>query len=175
MHNPSIAPRARFDHYARTRTCHVAALACLTSVSFGACGLVGDDAPASIGLPCVAEDELFATFSGFNVGEVNIAETPACGLGNVCLVHNFQGRVSCESGQVEGGQGCFTPLGEAVTVAVAPQLPARSPAEAVICSCRCDAPFAGDYCTCPSGMRCEELIPSQGDATRDFAGSYCVY
>lgn len=172
----SINTRMACARFVGARTGHMSALVCATSAWLGACGLVGDDAPASIGLPCVAEDELYATFSGFSAGEINIAETPACGPGNVCLVHRFQGRVSCESGQVEGGQGCFTPTGEAVTVPVAPQLPARPPAEAVICSCRCDAPFAGDYCACPSGMRCEELFHGSGDqSTRAFEGSYCVY
>lgn len=92
-------------------------------------------------------------------------------------MHRFQGRVSCPEGQeAETGATCTTPSGEPVTVDVPPQDPRRPATEAAICSCRCDGPVDADYCECPAGMRCEELILGRpGDGFDEFLGSYCVY
>jgi hypothetical protein len=58
---------------------------------------------------------------------------------------------------------------------VQPQLESRPAERRVICSCRCDGPDRNaDYCSCPRGMLCEDLIPSQ-DGNEPYAGSYCTY
>jgi hypothetical protein len=129
-----------------------------------------------LGEVCIPTDEDFASYSGFSVGEISIADRdPQCASGT-CLVHHFQGRVTCPEGNVEGGE-CFTPLGELVTVPVAPQLSDRPPQDAVFCSCRCDGPARyAPFCACPNDMICEPLL-DPGAASEGLGlgeGSYCV-
>jgi hypothetical protein len=139
----------------------------------GACSGVAGEIVPDVGEPCVVADESEPTFSGFSRREVNIEDGGSCGSKGACLVHDFQGRATCPSGQAEEGV-CSTTDGEPVVVPVAPQLPDRPAEQAMVCSCRCDGPDRNaNYCSCPSGMRCIELI--QGQATDDYAGSYCVY
>jgi hypothetical protein len=134
-----------------------------------------------VGVACIVGDEAFPTFSGFTEGEVNIEVGGSCGLHNVCLVHEFRGRATCPEGQADDEGTCRTTTGEAVTVPVPAQLPDRPAELAMICTCRCDGPDRGaEYCACPSGMRCEELVYSARVGDRespfdDYAGSYCVY
>jgi len=155
-------------------------VACLLGFSmFWAC--IGLDPPRDEGLPdvgepCVALDESFAEFGGFSEREVNIEDGGSCGVVNVCLVHAFRGRATCPSGQSAGDEGCTTPGGEPVTVPVQAQLPGRPAEMAMVCSCRCNGPDPNaDYCACPDGMRCEELIAVRANIGNDYAGSYCVY
>jgi hypothetical protein len=133
----------------------------------------------ALGEPCVPADETFADFSGFSVGEVNVETRGSCGMTNVCLVNQFQGRVTCPSGQsgLPGDRPCATPDGAPVEVSVVPQLESRPAEQAVVCSCRCAGPTRGaNYCSCPSGMRCEPLVSDPGiEGDEDLAGSYCVY
>lgn len=97
-------------------------------------GPVGD-----MGEACVPADDDVPSFSGFAVGEVNIStEDGRCSSGT-CLVHHFQGRVSCPEGNLDEGD-CFTPSGALVSVAVQPQLAERPADLTVHCSCRCDGP-----------------------------------
>jgi hypothetical protein len=134
---------------------------------------------ASVGEPCVTADERFENFSGFTSGEVNIEGLGgACGSELVCLVTQFQGRVTCPAGQTADELGsCLTTEGEPVSVPVLPQLESRPAERHVICSCRCDGPDRNaDYCSCPRGMQCEDLItPRSSDRNDPYAGSYCTY
>jgi hypothetical protein len=148
----------------------------------GACGGLGelgdDTTRVGVGAPCTVADEDIPSFSGFSEREVNIEQGGSCGSSNVCLVHDFRGRATCPSGQTDAEIGaCVTPSGEPVVVPVEPQLVGRSADVGMICSCRCDGPDpSASYCTCPSGMRCEELISSRSSGAFDeLAGSYCVY
>lgn len=137
----------------------------------------GAEGPAAVGQPCVTTDEEFPTFSGFSLGETNIEyRGPSCGPDLVCLVNHFQGRVSCPAGQSADELGrCLTLGGDPVSVPVEPQLDDRPADRHVICSCRCDGPERdADYCSCPSGMQCEELI-APGPGRNEYAGSYCTY
>ena len=140
----------------------------------------GGSSPADaieLGDVCVPADETFASFSGFSLGEINVADRdPQCASGT-CLVERFQGRVTCPDGNLDGGE-CFTPLGERVTAAVEPQLRERPPEEAVYCTCRCDGPAQyAPFCACPSDMVCEPLIePRSTSPGLDLGeGSYCVH
>jgi hypothetical protein len=138
----------------------------------------GVSGPPAVGRPCVTEDERFATFSGFSLGEVNVEERgSSCGRELLCIVNRFQGRATCPEGQSQSEIGaCSTPAGEPVVVPVLPQLESRPADRHVICSCRCDGPDRNaDYCSCPRGMICEELIVDQGGVLGDYAGSYCTY
>jgi len=136
------------------------------------------EAGPQVGAPCLVADESQPEFGGFSERDTNIEDGGSCGTTNVCLVHEFRGRASCPDGQVDGAEGtCTTPEGTPVVVPVEPQLPARPPEVAMVCSCRCDGPDpSASYCACPGGMRCEELIPSSTSGFGgDYAGSYCVY
>jgi hypothetical protein len=145
----------------------------------GACRQTVRNPIPRVGEPCVPSDEAEASFAGFSVGEINIEAGGSCGASNVCLVNHFQGRVTCPAGDdAETGSQCSTSTGQALKVPVPPQLARRTPEQAVVCSCRCDGPDpTADYCACPDGMRCEELIPSTGflNGAADYLGSYCVY
>ncbi len=55
----------------------------------------------------------------------------------------------------------------------------RTAAEAVYCSCRCanvngDTNDGANYCTCPTGFKCEQLVGTIGASTAGLAGAYCV-
>jgi hypothetical protein len=90
-------------------------------------------------------------------------------------------------------QRCQTPLGEDVTGkdssgnfvdpnakdAVVPNCQNRTAANSVYCSCRC-ANVAGktddgaNYCSCPSGFECKQLISSIGLSFEGLTGAYCI-
>jgi hypothetical protein len=144
-----------------------------------------------VGDPCTPEDEFFDNFSGFSVGEVNVESRSFQCETRVCLVNKFQGRVSCPYGTngvpvdptavptVGHNLPCEVPqFGGYVTVPVEAQLAARSPDQAVYCSCRCDGPDPNArYCECPSGFECTEIVSSrsnQDTGQAQLAGSYCV-
>jgi len=147
-----------------------------------------------IGDPCVPEDEYRGTFSNFAATEVSIESRSFQCETRVCLVNHFQGRVSCPYGQSpeslslppDAPERCRLPgtdgvdAGESVDVPVKPWLVERTPDDSVYCSCRCDGPDPNaQYCECPSGYSCEELVPelgtSDGEGTRrQLSGSYCI-
>lgn len=111
--------------------------------------------------------------------------------GRLCLSHQFQGRVGCPYGQTredlalppDDPRRCRTTdptTGEItatpVEVPVPPQLVARRAEDVVHCTCRCAGPDPNaEYCTCPSGMECVELVENLGIGGDDFAGSYCIH
>lgn len=150
--------------------------------------------PGGIGDPCIPEDEYRASFSNFAVSEVYIESRSFQCETRVCLVNHFQGRVSCPYGQSpeslslppDAPERCRIPgtdgvdAGESVDVPVEPWRVDRAPDDSVYCSCRCDGPDPdAQYCECPSGYACEELVPELGtsDGTRtrrQLTGSYCI-
>jgi len=147
-----------------------------------------------IGDPCVPEDEHRATFSNFSISEVYIESRSFQCETRICLVNHFQGRVSCPYGQVpenlslppDAPERCRLPgtdgdrQDESVSVPVRAWRVDRTPDDSVYCSCRCDGPDPNaQYCECPSGYACEELVPEFGapDDTRtrrQLTGSYCI-
>jgi len=151
--------------------------------------------PGGVGDPCIPEDEYRSNFSNFAASEVYIESRSFQCETRVCLVNHFQGRVSCPYGQSpedlnlppDAPERCRIPgtdgveAGEAVDVPVKPWRVERAPDESVYCSCRCDGPDPNaQYCECPSGYACEELVPELGSASegtttrRQLAGSYCI-
>ena len=134
-------------------------------------------APAALGEPCVASDENFRSFPGFDVKEVNIEDRATTCQSNICVVNHFQGRASCPYGQAAGAANCLVPDGSAtVTASVEPQLESRQANVASICSCQCDGEGPGPYCTCPDSMQCEHLVDDVGldPPGVNLAGSYCI-
>lgn len=135
-----------------------------------------DFSTSDVGAPCLPTDEWQPGFAGFGVDEVNLdSNAPSC-RSKVCVVHGFQGRVSCPYGQAEPNTDCFLPgLATSVNVPVEPQLFHRPPEVASICSCRCDGPGPGPFCSCPEGMECVHLVDDLGLGWPQLTGSYCLY
>jgi hypothetical protein len=132
-----------------------------------------------VGDPCIPEDEFDPTFPGFSKDEINIESRSFQCRTRVCLVANFQGRVSCKYGQAAGtpeGEGCMTPdLVKGVEPAVNPQLKERRPDQAVYCSYRCKAPQGNaPVQECPDGFECREMLADVGLGDAQLAGSYCI-
>lgn len=57
-----------------------------------------------VGSPCIPEQEFDPTFTGFVLEEVNVESKSFQCQTRICLVHHFQGRVSCPYGQDGRGQ-----------------------------------------------------------------------
>jgi hypothetical protein len=96
--------------------------------------------------------------------------------------------------------GCVTPIAQAVTGvdpttgaiasppdvqppqpgAVLPNCSDRTAAQAVYCSCRCanvdgHTNDGSNYCSCPTGFSCTQLVSSVGPATDpNLVGAYCI-
>jgi hypothetical protein len=134
-----------------------------------------------VGDPCIPEDEYRNNFQGFSVTEVNVESKSFQCETRVCLVANFQGRVSCPYGNnvepcgIPGTEGTDSADVVPSTIEVKPQLTERRPEDAVYCSCRCAGsdPNA-NYCECPSGFECRELVQDLGQGSEQLAGSYCI-
>ncbi|HEY3818085.1 MAG TPA: hypothetical protein VGL81_12990 [Polyangiaceae bacterium] len=98
---------------------------------------------------------------------------------------------SCASG---GNYGCCNPIGQPINgidpatgtvdnastgAQVMPQCTDRTAAKAVYCSCRCanvdgQTNDGANYCTCPSGFSCTQLVSSIGSTDQGLTGAYCI-
>lgn len=100
---------------------------------------------------------------------------------------------SCVPGQQNG---CCTPIGQPVNgldqslnppavddpkvgATVLPQCTDRTADKAVYCSCRCanvdgQTNDGANYCTCPSGFSCTQLVSSIGATDQGLTGAYCI-
>lgn len=136
-----------------------------------------------LGEPCIPASEKSPDYAGASLQGVALDTAAECGAAQ-CISNHFQGRVTCPYGQNldsvstlpnDDPARCRLPESEeGVEVAVPPQLMDRPPEGAVYCSCRCDGPDVdAEYCTCPEGMHCAELIEDTG-TNPGAAGSYCV-
>jgi len=142
-------------------------------------GGYGSQEVRGLGEPCTPTVENDSSFPFFMAGST-LLETgaPGCDSGS-CVVHNFQGRVSCPYGQTEeqaqSDPACFVPgTGAPVRTAVEPQLLSRPAEAAAICSCQCDGPAGGSFCECPDSMECAPLFDDVGIGALGPSGSYCV-
>jgi hypothetical protein len=62
---------------------------------------------------------------------------------------------------------------------VPPNCENRSAANSVYCSCRCanvegKTDDGANYCSCPDGFSCKQLISSTGPSYEGITGAYCV-
>jgi hypothetical protein len=74
-----------------------------------------------------------------------------------------------------GSKGNTGPCGAQVK----PQCTDRTAADAVYCSCRCaningKTDDGANYCTCPDGFSCTQLVSSIGAGNEGLTGAYCV-
>lgn len=142
-------------------------------------GSYGSQEVLGLGGPCTPTVENDSGFPFFIAGSTLLeAGAPGCVSGS-CLVHNFQGRVSCPYGQSEeqaqSDPACFVPGTRApVRTAVEPQLLSRPAEAAAICSCHCGGPGDGPFCECPDSMECAPLFEEFGIGALGPSGSYCV-
>ena len=173
------------------------------AVAVSAVALMGTGCQSTgIGDPCTPEQEYDPTFAGFVEQEVSTeGESFQC-QPRLCLVNHFQGRVSCPYGQNASGkpispaqQACVTPgIGSAVTgplnganmpvdpmvgETVKPQCTDRTADKTVYCSCRCadinGTQNGGNFCNCPDGFACTQLVSSLSAATdQGLTGAYCI-
>jgi hypothetical protein len=154
-----------------------------------------------VGDPCTPEQEYQPTFQGFNPQEVNVESKSFQCQTRLCLVNHFQGRVSCPYGQFGPGSDgttgtpsgakdpCYVPgtkdsiTGNAADMqngkVVAPNCVDRTADKAVYCSCRCQnvdgrTDDGANYCTCPDGFHCSQLVTSIGALDTGLTGGYCV-
>jgi hypothetical protein len=109
------------------------------------------------------------------------------------------GQQSFQNQGTNGAQACKTPIGQDVSGTVdgkqggandpfvdsvnkdtvPPNCQNRPAANSVYCSCRC-ANVAGktddgfNYCTCPDGFECKQLVSSIGANLEGLTGAYCI-
>jgi hypothetical protein len=156
-----------------------------------------------VGDPCTPEQEYDQTFNGFDEQEVNVESKSFQCQTRLCLVNHFRGRVTCPYGQDSSGKllpggAAFTGDAKACTVpggqdpikgnpsdtktgaGVKAQCTDRKAADAVYCSCRCanvngETPQnEGNFCKCPDGFTCQQLVTSIGQGDTGLTGAYCI-
>lgn len=135
------------------------------------------DAPpeSRLGAPCEppsADDGVGA--DSVAVGELSLSQGGSCGANNLCLTRARPEESACSTAALGPDGVCPDQRVVPIPPSLAPALP---PLEG-LCTCHCGGFEQGaEYCTCPGGMSCRELIRTLGTngAARDYAGSYCVY
>ncbi len=112
------------------------------------------------GDPCTPSVEKDPGFRGFQEQEVTVETgSSQCALGT-CLVNHFRGRVT------PGAQ-------------MTAQCTDRLAKDTVYCSCRCGnidgkTDDGAEYCACPSGFTCSQLVTSIGEKNDTTSGAYCI-
>lgn len=150
---------------------------------------------AGVGDPCTPEQEYNPDFAGFSDQQVNVESRSFQCQTRVCLVNHFRGRVSCPYGQGKDGApptgaqtACTVPGDNSQNIVpddpknakqVQPQCTDRQADKAVYCSCRCAnkdgrTDDGSNYCTCPDGFACEQLVSSIGTGNEGLTGAYCI-
>lgn len=135
--------------------------------------LVTACADEGVGDPCIPEtipckpDEKGVKRCGFNNTESYIESSSVQCRSRLCIVHKLDNKTEGDTpadptkacGEVYGrDQGCVT--NEELD-------------QAIFCTCRCGGPAGNkdDFCECPSGFSCQEVLSLGGDGIR---GDYCV-
>ena len=77
------------------------------------------------------------------------------------------------------GNPCLTPPAMTAKSIVNPNCTDRTADKAVYCSCRCANPAGktddgANYCQCPDGFECDQLIEGVGIGDPGLVGAYCI-
>jgi hypothetical protein len=183
-----------------TRSIFAAVAVSLAGVAFAPAFLEGCKA-TGVGDPCTPEQEYKPEFLGFDEKEVNVESKSFQCQTRLCLVNHFRGRVSCPYGQEadktapgpgaadkEPGGPCKVPGSDNPIVGresdpkkgakVEAQCTDRTADKAVYCSCRCadlnGKTDEGNFCKCPDGFSCTQLVTSIGAGDTGLTGAYCI-
>jgi len=169
------------------------AAAAVTVMSVQGCKQTG------VGDPCIPELEYDPTFNAFTLGDVYLESKSFQCQTRLCLVNHFRGRLTCPYGQsLMGGppNGAASPCnlpgskcdqGSKTGCVVGKNMSAEVPSQcanhraeiAVYCSCRCANTMGktndgSNYCSCPDGYACKQLVTSTGLGNEGLTGAYCV-
>lgn len=168
------------------------AMAAVTVVSVQGCKQTG------VGDPCIPELEYDPTFNGFTLGDVYLESKSFQCQTRLCLVNHFRGRLTCPYGQTSmgqppngAGQPCSLPggscaadktqciVGKNGSAEVPPQCTNHRSDIAVYCSCRCanengKTNDGANYCSCPDGYACKQLVAPTKLGNEGLTGAYCV-
>lgn len=111
------------------------------------------------------------------IGEIVLEASGNCDSGHLCISWASGVDDACPA---TASAGCGVVDRDDELVPVPPALAPARPAVDRVCTCRCDGGESranADYCVCPEGMQCRELIASSGvnGAAGEFVGSYCLY
>jgi len=135
--------------------------------------LVAGCADDGVGDPCIPEtipctEGTDSTKKcGFNLQESYIESSSVQCRSRLCIVHKLDNHTNgktpadptkkCEPGEDREERDCVTE---------------DEISQSIFCTCRCDGPSTSiDFCKCPSGFSCQEVLTLGGDGIR---GSYCV-
>ena len=139
-----------------------------------------------VGDPCTPEQEYDTTFAYFAASEVYVESKSFQCQTRLCLVNHFQGRTTCPYGQISTktpyapAKACLTPGSASDVVGeVKAQCEERRADKTVYCSCRCAningaTDDGANYCECPDGFDCRQLVTSIGCGDTGLTGSYCI-
>ncbi len=176
-----------------TRTILTGVAVVVAAVSFLGTGCQS----TGVGDPCTPDKEYDPAFAGFVEQEVSTeGESFQCQT-RLCLVNHFRGRVSCPYGQNKDGSDSFAAGGgpchvpgttQAITgnpndkttgEIVQAQCKDRIADNAVYCSCRCanvdgKTDDGANYCSCPDGFTCTQLVSAIGLGNEGLTGAYCI-
>jgi hypothetical protein len=111
--------------------------------------------------------------AGMPPSGVTSCETDGQGMSGCCI----PGVGAPVTGQVNGMP--VNPNPQTGLARVPAQCLDRTAADAVYCSCRCaningQTNDGSNYCTCPSGFDCKQLVSSIGAGNEGLTGAYCV-
>lgn len=171
----------------------ITAATAVTVISVQGCKQTG------VGDPCIPELEYDSTFNAFTLGDVYLESKSFQCQTRLCLVNHFRGRLTCPYGQTStglpapgtgkpcalpgsacdgmGGAGCV--VGKNGSAEVPSQCANHRSDIAVYCSCRCaneqgKTNDGANYCSCPDGYACKQLVAPTKLGNEGLTGAYCV-
>lgn len=175
-----------------------------TVFAFSAVGLLSVEGckQSGVGDPCTPELEYSPTFNAFTIGDVYLESKSFQCQTRLCLVNHFRGRATCPYGQNQmggppagGSVPCSLPnatcgankdnpkdgcvQGANNNAEVPPQCANHRADKAIYCSCRCanennKTDDGANYCTCPDGYSCKQLVAPTKLGNEGLTGAYCV-
>lgn len=150
--------------------------ACSVALLMSACS------GSPVGDPCVPENiptnpaSMDGTaYNGFKSTERYLETSSVQCRTRVCIVNNLQANGG--SAYPADPSNVCTPTSSPPNCVVAadPSMPINGQPNtldyAVFCTCRCNGPVGGSYCTCPDHFQCTPVLESGGAG---IVGSYCL-